>query len=215
LYIDPSSMLQFDRLVIRTAERDAPSWCHWSCWELSSPAWCVMSNALLTSLIRPADSLSVVVTASLWHVEEWTHRNLWVSAMLWTLFWCRIILVVGCLSENQIWDLFLKHLVISKIVPEILISKPELFKPARNLTTYFATTHFTNFSSFLLDFPVGYFKIHSPITLLTPFLRHPSCMSRLPSYATPAPCPNYSQLLRVPLVTTLHDPYEPRISLIC
>jgi hypothetical protein len=170
---------------------------------LSSPAWRVMNNSLLTSLIWPADSLSVVVTAALWRVEEWTQRKLWVSAILWTLIWCRIILVVGRLSENEIWDLLLKHLVISKNVPEILLPKPELLKPAHNLTTNLATTRLTNFSSFLLDFPVGYFKIHSPLTLWTPFLRHPSGMSRLQSTT------------RVSLVATLHDPYEPHSSLTC
>ena len=161
---------------------------------LSSPAWCVMSNALLTSFTWKADCLSGVVIASLWSVEECTRSKLWVSATLWTHFWCHIILVVRRLSESQIWDLLLKHLVISKIVPEILISKSELLKPAHNLTTNFATTHLTNFFSFLLDFPVGYFKIHSPSISWTLFLRHPSCMSRLQSTT------------EVPLVTTLHDP---------
>jgi hypothetical protein len=50
----------------------------------------------------------------------------------------------------------------------------------------FAKTHLTSFSSFLLDFPVGYFKIH------------PQQHHELPSYATLAPCPDYSQLLEFP-----------------
>jgi len=154
-------MLQFVRLVIRTAGRDAPSWCHWSCWEHCHH----QPDARWAHLSHMNGRLPICHSDYFIMVRRRVNTQEIMSAILWTFFWCRIILVVRRLSENQIWDLLLKHLVISKIVPEMLISKPELLKPANNLTTNFATTHLTNFSSFLLDFPVGYFKIHSPSIL--------------------------------------------------